>query len=76
MSKIPVLCHIFQVLQQYKVGTTPELGSHFRKVNAVGAVLPFKRVSGRSGQEGLPNRAQESKLQDEKAEAGLCFSGG
>ena len=45
VSKITVLGHIVQVLPQYKVGATPELGPPFCEVNAAGAVLPFKGVS-------------------------------
>lgn len=44
VHKITVSGHIGQVLQQYMVGETPELGPHFREVNAVVHVLPIKDV--------------------------------
>ena len=40
-----VLGHIIQVLLQYKVGATPELGLKFREVSAADGVHPVIRVS-------------------------------
>ena len=44
-SKITVLGHIGQVLLQYKVGATPELGPKFREVSAAGVVLTIEEFS-------------------------------
>ena len=41
VPKITVLGLIVQVLLQYKVGATPELGPNFREVYAAGLVLPI-----------------------------------
>ena len=38
VPKITVLGHIVQVLLQYKVGATPELGVKFREVSAAGSL--------------------------------------
>ena len=45
VSKITVLGLIVQVLLQYKVVATPELGPKFCEVSAAGGVLPFIGVS-------------------------------
>ena len=46
VSKITVLGHIVELLLQYKVGATPELGPKFREVSAAGEVLTIEEVSG------------------------------
>ena len=45
VSKLTVLGHIVQVLLQYKVGVTPDLGSKFREVSAAGVILTIEEVS-------------------------------
>ena len=45
LHKITVLGLTVQVLLQYKVCATPELGPNFRKVYAAGPVLPIIGVS-------------------------------
>ena len=44
VSKITVPGHVVQVLLQYEVGATPDMGTHFQEVNAAGAVLTIKGV--------------------------------
>ena len=43
VPKITVFGHIAQVLLQYKVGATPELGLKFREVSAAGVVLTIEQ---------------------------------
>ena len=47
VSKITVLGHIVQVLLHHKFGATPEIGPHFRDVNAAGAVRAVAKGGGR-----------------------------
>ena len=44
VSMTTVLGHMVEVLLQYKVGATPELGPHFREVKAADTLLPIKGV--------------------------------